>query len=142
MYKRGGVEMSMQFKMPENTDIEYKFFNGKWSMKDLMTRSIGLAVGVPISFLVYMIISSTTAGELGIGGAVQMLAPSIICWIVGWIFMSMSAYDGTMKLHEAIRYEKIMEKKNDTLINRRQYNFKENERDIETYDEKQARAEV
>ena len=47
--------MAMTFRTPENLDISYKFLGGKFSVKDMMYRSIGVIPGIVTGGLIMLL---------------------------------------------------------------------------------------
>lgn len=85
----------MMFKMPEDLDIDFKFIGGKYGLKEIAYRSIGLVVAIPFTVLIY----ATTDSKLW--ALITFLIPTL----VGVYYGSKTVFDGSLTLLKAIQFQ-------------------------------------
>lgn len=99
----------MQARMPKNLDIEYKFFNGKWTFKEIGFRLIGLPVAIPIGAISYAL-TSVPLFAVGI---------TIFITLVGAFIGSIKVFDKQIPLITAIIWSNRLNRKTKILYNKR-----------------------
>ena len=103
--------MARQFQMPESLDIGYKFFNGKWTMKELAVRLLGVPPALVVGALMYGITESRLLTGISAG----------VLLIFGLWLGSKKVFDKTIPLLTAMQYAREMDRKSKVLYNYRDY---------------------
>lgn len=130
--------MAKVFKMPESLDIDFKFLGGKYGIKDIAARSIGLVIALPFTGLVY----SFTENKFW--AFIVFLIPTI----VGIYYGSKKVYDGSLTLLQALKLKHDRKDQTTTLYNTRLNGGAEVERrdyekeEVYNYDEEIAELET
>ena len=101
--------MARTFATPENLDISYKFVGGKYSVKDMLYRDIGIPPAMVFGFQV----ASLTENVLW---AVIVAAPWLV---VGFLFGGSKVFDGSMLFINALILEKKLKNKKIKMVNKR-----------------------
>ncbi len=103
--------MARQFQMPESLDIGYKFFNGKWTMKELAFRLLGVPPALVVGALMYGVTESRLLTAISAG----------VILIFGLWLGSKKVFDKTIPLLTAMQYAREMDRKSKVLYNYRDY---------------------
>jgi hypothetical protein len=101
--------MAKVFNTPEDLDVHFKFFGGKFSIKDLTYRLIGL----PPAVLFGAIVNSIT------GSAVWTSIVTVPWIVLGFLIGGSKVFNGSVLLLNAIIWEKRLQGKDRPLINKR-----------------------
>lgn len=103
--------MAKQFRMPESLDVSYKFFNGRFSFKEIAVRLIGLPPALAIGFLSYGLSNNKFFG---------ILNGLIVLGFGVWVG-SKKVFNKSISLLSAIQYSNELNKKSKRLYNYRDY---------------------
>ena len=107
----GGRILARQFQMPENLDIGYKFLNGKFTMKEMLFRAIGVPPAIVVGALLY-----------GITESKAFVAFSVILLLAfGYWFGAKKVFNKTIPLIIALQYSSELNRKTTELYNYRDY---------------------
>lgn len=101
--------MAKVFNTPEDLDVHFKFFGGKFSIKDLMYRMIGL----PPAIFFGAVMNVLT------GSPVWTSVVSVPWFILGFLIGGSKVFDGSVLLLNAIVWESKLNTKTKPLINKR-----------------------
>lgn len=124
--------------MPESLDIDYKFIGGKYGVKEIAIRSIGLIIAIPFTALIY------TFTQNKLWAFIAFLIPTI----VGIYYGSKTVYGGALTLLEGIKYQNERKNKTTVLYNTRLNGGMEVERtnqeekEVHNYDQEIAELEA
>ena len=101
--------MARTFATPENLDISYKFIGGKYSVKDMLYRAIGIPPAMVFGFLVVALTENTL-------WAVIVAAPWLV---VGFLIGGSKVFDGSMLFINALLLERKLKNKKIKMVNKR-----------------------
>lgn len=99
----------MQARMPKNLDIDYKFFNGKWTFKEIGYRLIGLPIAIPVGIISFYT-TNVPLFAIGVG---------IFIFLVGAVIGSIKVFEKQVPLLIAIVWSNKLNKKSKILFNKR-----------------------
>lgn len=99
----------MQTRMPKNLDIDYKFFNGQWTFKEIGYRLLGLPVAIPVGIISFYT-TNTPLLAVGVG---------IFIFLVGAVIGSIKVFDKQIPLLTAIIWSNKLNRKSKLLFNKR-----------------------
>jgi hypothetical protein len=102
--------MAKTFNMPENLDIHYKFFGGRYSIKDMGFRLVGLPLAIPAAAIIISITHNTLWGI--IAGTIFLLT--------GFYIGSRTVYNKQINIFSAIMWSREAKRKTKILYNKRQ----------------------
>lgn len=106
--------MARQFQVPESLDIGYKFLGGKFTMREMLVRLIGLPPAIVVGAIVY-----------GITGSKLITAiPCVIVLIFGYWLGAKKVFNKTIPLLTALQYQREADRKTTELFNYRDYEDK------------------
>ena len=101
--------MAKVFNAPENLDIDYKFFGGRFTMKDLGYRCIGLPFAIIFGMIVFMVSSNI----------ILTLIASAPWFIIGFFIGGSKVFDKNERFLKVLLWERKLKARSKTLINRR-----------------------
>jgi hypothetical protein len=101
--------MARTFKMPENLNIHFTFANGKYTIKDILFRCVGILVGLPAGLL----INTFTNNQ------VWAIIVGLMCFGFGWFIGGKKVFNKTIPLFTAIFWHNKNKKKTKLLYNKR-----------------------
>ena len=103
--------MARQFQMPESLDIGYKFFGGKFTMKEIAVRLLGVPPALVAGGLIYGITESKLITAI----------PVVLLLGFGYWVGAKKVFNKTIPLITAIQYANEQERKTKVLFNYRDY---------------------
>ena len=101
--------MARTFTTPENLDISYKFLGGKYSVKDMLYRCIGVPPAMVFGFLIAALTENTI-------WAILVALP----WIVlGFLICGSKVFNGSLLFLNALILERKLKQKKIKMVNKR-----------------------
>jgi len=107
--------MAKTFKMPENLDIHYKFFGGKFDFKEIGFRLIGLVPALPAGILIFSVTQNI----------VWALIISGIFFLLGVYIGGKKVFNKQVNIYQAIFWKRELNRKTRFLYNTRTGNNKD-----------------
>lgn len=101
--------MARTFATPENLDISYKFLGGKYSIKDMLYRGIGIPPAMIFGFLVVALTENVV-------WAIIVALPWLI---LGFLIGGSKVFDGSLLFINALILEKKLKQKKIKMVNKR-----------------------